>query len=612
MPQVLFSWLDEKSSTSQRQEKVIQADGQITLLQLAVAHNIPLEANCGGKGRCGKCKVVVSGPVSPLDSAEAELLTQREKDSSVRLACRCYPRGDVKVEFVRSKDLDILTTGLCIDTELAPDIRVDSVDIASPTLECAESDWTRLKKAMGDGFSSAPTQQLLQRLPDLVREPGPWTVVKYQDRVLDIHPSGHGGIYGIAVDVGTTTVAVGLSNLETGEEVALAAAMNEQATYGADVISRIEQCADRAVLARMQEAVVETVNSVINELCSKAQVSSSQIYRAVVVGNTCMQHLFLGVDPRYLAHAPYVPVFSDMVTYPAFQLGLEIFPCGPVTLLPSIAGFVGADTVGMIMAADMAGLAGTHLAIDIGTNGEIVLSRDSTMYACSTAAGPAFEGGQILWGMRAAPGAIDRVWMGDTDLKFTTIQDRPAAGICGSGIIDLLAVLLDLGIVDESGRLLTRDQVENIPEAVKKRLVDGEHGPAFVVAWAEETKNGEPVLFTYRDVRQVQLAKGAIQAGYRILANKAGVDLERLDGVHLAGAFGNYIRRESAARIGLLPPVPAEKVRSLGNAARIGARMALLSQDKMHLSTELARNVRYIELSAMPEFQMEFMEAMMF
>ncbi len=612
MVNVHFSWIDE-SAPGARQQKVVTADETASVLQIAVSNDIPIEANCGGRGRCGKCKIKVSGPVSPLEEAERSVLTQRERDESVRLACRCYPQGDVSVEFTASSKIDILTSGVSTSSRLSPDVFTASVQVKVPTLEEPEADRNRLVTAlesMEHGPVTVPLS-LLRSLPGSIRQAESLQAICHHDTVLDVLPDSTEPIYGVAIDVGTTTVAAGLNNLLTGEEVAVAAAMNGQATYGADVIARIDQAAEPSVLAKLRRAVIATINGLVEELCSKAGVMPERIYRAVVVGNTCMQHLVLGVEPKYLAQSPYVPAFSEAVTYPADQVGLAIASSAPVTLLPSIAGFVGADTVGMILSADLGRLPGKHLAIDIGTNGEIVLATDGEMFSCSAAAGPAFEGGQILWGMRAAPGAVDRVDLVDGDIVVSTIQDQPAAGICGSGLIDLMAVLVRLGVIDTTGRLVSRGEVD-LPSDIQTRLVDSDYGPAFVVADSAMAHGGEPVLFTHKDVRQVQLAKGAIQAGCRILADKAGIQLADLDTVYLAGAFGSYIRPESAVTIGLLPSDSLPKVQSLGNAARIGARMALLDQEQLVYSSTAARTVRYIELSASPEFQMEFMEAMMF
>lgn len=606
MPEVRFRWT---TADNLSHECSVEAASGQSLLQVAKTHGIPLEANCGGNGRCGKCKVAVTGQTNPLDLREDKLLSEREKAMSVRLACRCIPLSDVTVQF-QAGGVQALTAGSGLEVLLSPDVSVTEVSIPEPTLTEPVADFTRIQSTLP--VPKVPTQTFLRRLPETLRKRGPWQLVSYSDRLLDIFPAPEPKqVYGVAVDVGTTTVAVGLSNLLTGEEIAAAADMNRQTVLGADVIARIKEAENPHSLARLQQEVVETINQVIGDVCRQGGIEPSKVYRAVVVGNTCMQHLLLGVNPAYLAQAPYVPAFTDMVTYPAAQLGFDIFPEAPVSLLPSIAGFVGADTVGVIMAAGLSELSGILLAVDIGTNGEIVLSKDGKMLTCSTAAGPAFEGGQIKWGMRAAPGAIDRVSVASGDISFSTIQNTSPAGICGSGLVDLVAVLLDLGVINAAGRLLTPSEVSDLPPAIKRRVID-EGEVAFVLAWENESSSGDRVVLTSRDVRQIQLAKGAIQAGTRVLANIADVSLKSLDGVYLAGAFGNYINWKNAMRIGLLPEVGEEKIRSLGNGARAGARMALLCAEKLGAAVELARSVQYVELSAREDFQMEFMEAMMF
>jgi uncharacterized 2Fe-2S/4Fe-4S cluster protein (DUF4445 family) len=324
-----------------------------------------------------------------------------------------------------------------------------------------------------------------------------------------------------------------------------------------------------------------------------------------------MQHLALGVSPTYIARSPYTPAFSHRFDVTAGQLGLAVNPEAPVTFLPNVAGFVGADTVGVVVATGLASRNGRVLMVDIGTNGEIVMSHDGRMVSCSTAAGPALEGAQISCGMRAGEGAIEFVEIGE-DIEVRVIGQTRPRGVCGSGLIDLVAELLKVGIIDETGRLQDTSELEGLSPKLLERIRAGEAGNEFVVVWGKDAAHGSDVVLTQRDIRELQLAKGAIRAGTMILQKILGIKDEDIDELLLAGAFGNYIRKESAMQMGLLPQVSLDKVRSVGNAARVGARLCLISQTKLEEASRLAKAMGYVELSGRPDFQEAFMDAMLF
>jgi len=402
-----------------------------------------------------------------------------------------------------------------------------------------------------------------------------------------------------------------LLDLRTGQQLAVAAGMNAQMAYGDDVVSRIRHAMQgRRARRQLQRAVIRVLNDLIRQAARSAGVSLQRVYLLTAVGNTCMMHLFLGLDPTPLGLAPYVPVVRQPWEVAAQELGLRVNPQARVYVLPNIASFVGADTVGMVL-THLWGGEGTALAIDIGTNGEIVLRHRGRIMACSAAAGPAFEGARITHGMRGAPGAISRVRLNE-QVEIDTIGHRPPQGICGSGLVDVIAQMLERGLLDSTGRIAAPEEVPQVSDELRSRLVTSDSNQAFVLARAEESATGEPVVLSQRDVRELQLAKGSIRAATNTLLKTVGVELEEIERLYLAGGFGNYLDIANARRIGLLPPLPLERIEGVGNAAGAGAKLALLSVEERRRAAELARQVEHLELCGNPDYQMEFMETMLF
>jgi uncharacterized 2Fe-2S/4Fe-4S cluster protein (DUF4445 family) len=324
-----------------------------------------------------------------------------------------------------------------------------------------------------------------------------------------------------------------------------------------------------------------------------------------------MMHLLLAVDPFAIAQAPYVAAYRRGLSVPAADLGLKISRSGLLTVLPNVAGFVGADTVAVALAAELHAAPDLTLAVDIGTNGEILLGNRDQLIACSTAAGPAFEGARIKFGMRAAAGAVEVVDI-DSDVRLRLIAGDKVVGICGTGLIDAVAELLRVGVIDPSGRILDASLLPSLPQPLARRIRPGDHGNDFVLAWPAESQNGEPVYLTQRDVREVQLAKGAIFAGVRLMMKELDVPADHILHVLLAGAFGNFIRPERALRIGLLPDLPLDRIRFIGNAASSGAKLALVNRACRAESDLLSRAIRYVELAGRPDFQSAFSDALLF
>jgi uncharacterized 2Fe-2S/4Fe-4S cluster protein (DUF4445 family) len=525
-----------------------------TLLEAAGRANIIIETPCGRQGTCGQCRVVIPRNAPAPNEIERARLPQDDLARGVRLACQTPVNRDLVVEVpAESRFLGqkILAHGIEAVCELEPCVELDPDDAA-------------------------------------------------------------GRLCGAAFDIGTTTVVGTLLDLSDGTQLASLARANPQIPLGDDVIARIGHVGNHGGLNELRRLVVDCVNEMIAEMCRRAGVPTESVYELAAVGNTTMNHILLGIDPTPLAHAPYEAVLLESRSVPAADLGLRIRPAGRVYTMPNVAGYVGGDTVGVILAAGMRDQEGIQLALDIGTNGEIVLGGTERLVACSTAAGPAFEGARIRQGMRAAPGAIEKVVI-DDDVRVNVIGSRPARGICGSGVIDAIAVLLDAGVVDSTGRMLTGDELPpELSDAVAGRVVQRDGQPAFVLVHGPETASGEPVCLMQRDVREIQLGKGAISAGTRIILREFGAEIADLDRVLLAGAFGNFVRPESVIRIGLLPDVSVHKVEFIGNAAGTGAQMVLAGRSCRAQAEAIARETDYIELAGRTDFQAEFAAAMLF
>ena len=420
-------------------------------------------------------------------------------------------------------------------------------------------------------------------------------------------------VFGIAVDVGTTTVVAKLLDMTDGRALATAAVLNPQTQFGDDVISRITYGQSDANLTELHQTIIDCINQLTAQLRKNARIEAADIYEMCVVGNTTMNHILLRLPIAQLGHAPYRAYSLDAHDCPPGQLGLLMNPAGNVHTVENIAGFVGADTVAVALAVDIASAEQMTLALDIGTNGEVVLGTKDKLYAASCAAGPAFEGARITSGSRAADGAIQGVVAGRDDIDLDVIGIYPARSICGSGLIDAVAVLLDLGIIDATGRFVERDKLaDKLPPAILARIIEIEGRPAFTLAEGRAEAGGQKVFLTQRDVRETQLAKAAIRAGIKLLQKKVGVQDSDIACVYLAGAFGNYIKPANAVRIGLLPDVPLDRVHSVGNAACVGAQIALVSEDCRRAAGDLAQKIEYIEIANEPDFQDVFADSMLF
>ena len=588
------------------------------LSKAAAAAGLPVETPCGGVGTCSKCRVVVSGECQAPDASEAKALGEQDLAQGIRLACRTKALGEVSVtipESSRSMVQKILKAGVLRDCAIMSGISKVYCELTKPSLDDERAEFERLADCLAlQDIQLKPDLNVVRAISGLLRSADyRVTAVVQDDELIAVEPGDTTTqSYGIAYDLGSTTIVGYLMDLHTGADLAVSAVMNPQMVYGDDLVSRISFATTQENGAPvLQAAAVDALNRIATELAQNAGISLDIIYKATVVGNTCMTHLLLGIDVASLGQSPYVPSVCADISVRARELGLEISPEAMVSVLPNVAGFVGSDLVGVLLASEWVENGRCRLAVDIGTNGEMALLYQGKTYACSAAAGPAFEGAGISCGMRGAPGAIDSVRIGDS-VEITTIDNRPAVGVCGSGIVDAIAEMLDAGIIDETGRMLSPADASSLPEAVRERLIETEKGVEFVLATKAQSGNGHAITLTGADIRHMQLAKGSIHAAIQTLIRTAGTTDDDLDEILLAGAFGNYIRVESAIRIGLIPPVAKEIVRSVGNAAGAGARLALLSDLEMQQARELAHIATHLELAVSPDYQMELMDRMMF
>jgi uncharacterized 2Fe-2S/4Fe-4S cluster protein (DUF4445 family) len=590
-----------------------------TLLQAAIAAGVEIESVCGGRGTCRKCKVIATHGLAPLAALEHRGLSAHELELGYRLACQAVIEGDVDVvvpEESRISRVSILSEGVGEAVRLDPWVRRHHVRAPAATLETQVCDLDNLMQAWGPACDTVlePTLRALRQLPDALRQGGgEVTVITVDGRLVRVTAGPpQGRLLGIAFDIGTTTVVGYLMDLETGEQLAVSAQLNPQTRHGDDVVSRIEFSTHEAGLQILQQEIVGCLNHLIVATTQQAGALPGEVLAVTVVGNTTMQHLLLGVSPAALAQAPYVPVVEDAVCLRGAELGLAMDPDGHVWLLPNIAGWVGADTVGVILATRLYEQDEVSLAIDIGTNGEMALGSRQRIITCSAAAGPAFEGAHLSCGMRAADGAIDRVQI-DSDVLWHTIGEAAPRGVCGSGLVDVVAEMLRVGVITPAGMMQDGDALSaNGAKALGERILRNGRQREFVLARAAEGAGGRAVTITQRDVRELQLAKGAIRAGVEILLKELGVRHEAVRHVFFAGAFGNYISPASALMIGLMPRFPNATVTPVGNAAGSGAKMALLSRAERERASEMVRWIEYLELSGRSDFQEIFAEAMIF
>jgi uncharacterized 2Fe-2S/4Fe-4S cluster protein (DUF4445 family) len=622
----------------------------MTVLDASRQLGVDIESLCGGKKLCGKCKVRIEEGVFEnygIQSAknhagkwlteEENFITPEQRDEGYRLGCCATVQGDLLVfvpEESRAGKQVVSKEARDIPIAWNPAVKYYYVQVPEPTLERPTGDLERLLEQLNiqHGLTGVTIDyRCLLSLPDRLRKAdGKLTIALWMDKeIIRLLPGNHEHYYGIAVDVGTTTVAAYLCDLATMEVVTTVSMMNPQCTYGEDVMSRITyHMTHDDGLERMNTDIIAGLNTLIAQACTVSHqpekenpesaylcLDPSDLMDMTIVGNTAMHHILLKLSTQYLGVAPFPPVIHQSLNIKATDLGITINPSSYVHVLPTEAGFVGADNVGVLIAEEPYRSEQIQLIIDIGTNGELVLGNKHQLISASCATGPAFEGAQISFGMRAAPGAIERIKIDphshEVDYKvigreawksYSKPQEMRAKGICGSGILDALAELYRAGVILKSGRF------NPSKKSNRYRRKRDTSQPEFVIAWTEETTIGTDIVITQKDVRQIQLAKGAVYAGCKLMMRRMGID--QVDVVKIAGAFGTHVAPEKALIMGLFPDCEITKIVSVGNAAGDGARAALLNRGKREEARWVSRNVEYIELTMEQDFQQEFMEAL--
>jgi uncharacterized 2Fe-2S/4Fe-4S cluster protein (DUF4445 family) len=578
-------------------------NGDQSLLDCARQLSVDLVSICGGIGSCDRCKVkVIAGKVSKPTLEEEAELSASDLEQGYRLACQTYPLSDVKLH-VPPESLTApqrtQVEGLDVDVEPDPPIRGLDAHLTPPTLESPQSDAQNLWATLAaQGIETGEIDfRVQQSLSQKIRE-NDWQVrvaLRGNEIVALSAPSTRW--LGLAVDIGTTKVAGYLIDMESGKTLASKGLMNPQISYGEDVVTRIVAASKSpADAARLQALLAEALSQLTADLCAETDTKPENVVEAVVVGNTAIHHLFLGLPVKQLGLSPYVPATDVALYIKAREIGLKMAPGAYVYSLPNIAGYVGADHVAMLLATRLADTNDVTLALDIGTNTEICLNHKGKMTSVSCASGPAFEGAHIKFGMRAAPGAIEHVRLEEGCLEVQTIAGEPPVGICGSGLLDIVAQLRSNDILDRSGKMSTHPLVQNRIGAAAE----------FVLA---ERPGLDPITLSQKDVRELQLAKAAIRLGIQALVEAEGLTESDLEQVIIAGAFGTFIDVESAITIGMLPDLPLKRFKQVGNAAGTGARLALISQSEREEANQIAQRDGYIELAKVPNFNRKFAEA---
>ena len=590
-----------------------------TILEALQKTDVELEGDCGGLGQCGKCKVKILSSIGPPSTEAQELLDADELKAGVRLACRTKIKKDLTIYVGEPETEDtyyqILQTGRRPIFYLDPLLEKQLVTLTPDAQDGGLADFDRVKLAMGPNYDdlTAPLH-CLRTLPDmLARTQFHGAAVLHGKSLLAWQPWEEGGRrYGLVFDLGTSTLVGKLISLLDGNEVAAISRLNSQSKYGSNVISRLQYVKENSKgLERLNELLIKDLNRITKRLLYVGGLQPEDIFIGVAAGNTTMQHLLLSLDPKGIAQAPFNPVSTDGMIVKAGDVGLEVHPEALLYVMPTRSGYIGGDLISAVLASGAAEQDDLMiLGMDLGTNGEIFLGNYKRLLTCSAAAGPALEGAKISHGMIARSGAIEGVTSGNGDLSCRVISNIKPKGICGSGLVDLAAVLLHTGIVDHEG--LIQPDLENANDIPGSRVIERSGIYDFLVAGPDESFDGRPIYLTQQDIRELQLAKGAVAAGIRTLMDEMGIGVDGIDRVYLAGALGNYVHPLSAMRIGLIPRVRPDIVQSLGNAASTGASMVLLSKAYWQKANELAHSIEHIELSTRLDFNEYFVESLNF
>jgi uncharacterized 2Fe-2S/4Fe-4S cluster protein (DUF4445 family) len=583
--------------------KTVRVPEGTTVFNAAHWAGLPIESTCGGRGTCGKCGVQVLEGDAELSLADYRHLADK-LDDGWRLSCQCPISGPMTIDVPRLMKMPkAATMGVGRFVLLEPNVVKLYLELPPPSLEDHRSHLGRLMDAVEEaGYTRNHDWEVLPRVAEAFRTTTNVTATLVGEYLVDCEPGDtRGRMFGVSFDIGTTTCVCTLVDLRSGAAEAVASTINHQASFGADVIARMAKAMrGRDEIEQLQAAVIETVNELMHRVQEEAGVHPEEIYEAVVAGNATMMSLLVGVNPESIALAPYVATFLAPQDLRADQIGFDMHPLGWVALYPSIGAYVGADIVADIVATGLVRDPDVRLLVDVGTNGEIACGNADRAVATAAPAGPAFEGGEILYGMRATEGAIEGVVLTNGTVELQVIGDDGVEprGICGSGLIDIVAQLRLAGLLDDGGKMLTREAAEATDHPLADHLVVRDEVRAFRLA-------GDIVL-TQADIRALQFAKGAISTGIETAMRELGLTPADLDEVMLAGSFGSYINPRSAQVVGLVPPVPVDKIKAVGNTASEGAKMALMSFREREVAWEIPDIVEYIELSGVEDFNDRF------
>jgi uncharacterized 2Fe-2S/4Fe-4S cluster protein (DUF4445 family) len=607
-----------------------------TLLSEAARQaGVEITQPCGGQGRCGRCTVqVIDGTVRRRSTLR---LTADDVALGYALACQTVIEGDVEVRVPPQEKIErrLTTDRTAVDViapsdynpEISQTIHRAILRLPHPSLDDQTDDWSRLQIALRQQAHFTRVEislPLLQRIGDIMRSAN-WQVTAIlevihdevgsglRERLVDLIPRvvfEDEPLWGIAVDIGTTTVTLWMVDLMTGEVEAHVAEYNGQIARGEDVISRIIYASKDEGLLDLQNRVLETIQSLIETACKRVQAEPHEIYKAAIAGNSTMMHLFLGIPASSIRLSPFITAVNHPPSIKAHEIGLGINPNATVDCLPGVASYVGADITAGVLASEIDRSEKITLFLDVGTNGETVMGSQEWLVTCACSAGPAFEGAGVVHGMRATRGAIEEVWISGANSNhpyeptYRVIGGVKAKGLCGSGLISLIAEMFITGVVDKGGNI-------NITlSSVTPRVREGLHGAEYVVAWASESETGEDITITSVDIDNLKRAKAAIYAGFQVLADSVGVPLELVDQILIAGSFGKYINIEKAVQIGLLPDLPWDRFQFLGNTSVRGAYLVLLDTKMRDKIMEIASKMTYIELSADNSFYEAFTSAL--
>ena len=611
--QLFFTVEDKEAPATEKQVKVPPG---VSVFDSASWNGIAIDSTCGGHGTCHKCKVKVT-PATAVTRHDARTFTPAELDDGWRLACLVQATKDHHVVVppltTRPK---AATVGVGRQVILQPAVQKRYVELTEPTLEDQRSDLVRLLDAIDD-LEPSPDLHVLRRLPKVLREADfKVTAVVVDQTLIDVEPGDTTATrYAIAFDLGTTTVVATLLDLVTGTPVAVASMLNKQQPFGGDVISRISATMlDPAALGRLQQAAADTLSTLAEQVCREGNVDPAHVYEAALAGNATMTALVLGIDPEPLGVAPFVQTTATPPSVLASEVGLQLHTGARVALFPALGAYVGGDIVAGMLATGMDRDKRVRLFIDVGTNCEIVLSDGERILSTAAPAGPAFEGGAIRCGMRAADGAIEVVKLGgDEGVELGVIGDVTPRGLCGSGLVDAVAELVKVKLLDSSGRFVTDEVAKELAPGLADRLTLIGQERVFVLhREREDSDPAESVVLTQRDVRELQFAKAAISTGWTLLMEELGLEHGDLQQVLLAGSFGSYLSAASAVRIGLVPKLPVLRIVAAGNVAGEGAKMALLSVRERVGALALLEEVTYVELSDRPDFNDRFVDLLAF